>query len=633
MCGIAGWIGVENAPDDATCIAHWLHHRGPDAEGIRTLPGATLIHTRLSIIDLSETGAQPMANEDETIWTVFNGEIYNHHAIHERLVSQGHRFRGRSDTEIIPHLYEEAGSAFVEQLRGMFTIAVYDVKRHKLILARDRFGIKPLFFAPTARRLAFSSELHALRTLRDVNTKPNRQAIFDYAALFYVPAPQTFYQGIHALQPGEILEAELDGDRPVWQARRYHQWTIAPNFSLTLENAADEVEALVQRGVSKQLESDVPLGSLLSGGIDSSLVSAGAQAALDHPLLTFNVRFPDEQYDETWAALAVAEHIGSQHQTLGIDGSGGSWDYITSMLHHAGQPFADSSIFAVENVCRLMRQHVTVALSGDGGDEGFGGYELYDRAPLFALLENIPMRRFGLRAAAAGMSMIGKHNLSYRLRELAQANDRIGLVQTMFVWIRDHEHQLLCRDRDLLPVRRHFEPQWQHDLPRNASAAERISAHMTEANTRMTLPNDFLFKVDIASMRNSLEVRVPMLDEDVFEYGLSLPHHLKIRDGVGKRVLREVARRRLPQKVANKPKWGFGIPVDKWVDEDFKQHLRGALLDRNSPLAEYLHPEAYTPIIEAFASGTTLPGVSRIGLYQRAIMLLSLHLSLSENAA
>jgi asparagine synthase (glutamine-hydrolysing) len=634
MCGIAGWIGTsETSMSDAECMSYLLQHRGPDAQGSLNLPEATLIHTRLSIIDLSETGAQPMSNEDGSVWTIFNGEIYNHHSIHTQLAAKGHSFRGRSDTEIIPHLYEEVGTTFVEQLRGMFTIAVYDVVRRKLMLARDRFGIKPLFFAPTPTRLAFASELHALRSLPHVDIRPNRQAIYDFAALFYIPAPETFYQGVYALQPGEILEAEFDGERIVWRTRIYHQWTITPNFSLSLDEAAECADSLVKTAVSQQLESDVPLGSLLSGGIDSSLVSTSAQAALDHPLHTFNVRFPDREYDETWAALAVAEQIHSQHQTLNIEGQGGSWEYITGLLRHAGQPFADTSVFAVENVCRLMRQHVTVALSGDGGDEAFGGYEFYDHAPKLAILERLPMRRIGLLVGATTARTLGKQNLSYRLHEMAQANDRTALVQTMFVWIREQEHQTLCRATGLLPVRRYFEKQWEHYLPSNASVTEQISAQMTEINTRMTLPNDFLFKVDIASMRNSLEVRVPMLDEDLFQFGLSLPHNLKIQAGVSKQVLRAVAKRYLPENVANKPKWGFGIPVDKWVNSDFKRQLRHTLLDKSSPLSEYFYPKVYIPIIEAFSSGETVPGISRIGLYQRTIMLLSLHLSLTERAA
>jgi asparagine synthase (glutamine-hydrolysing) len=639
MCGIAGWIGDSGHPyqvsEDALAMAEVLQHRGPDAHGIKVLPSATLVHLRLSIIDLSETGAQPMSNEDGTIWTVFNGEIYNHHAIRAELESKGHTFRGRSDTEIIPHLYEEIGSAFVERLRGMFTVALYDTHKQKLILARDWFGIKPLFYTCSDSKLAFASEIAALLKLRGVDTRPNRQAIYDYAALFYIPAPQTFFAGIQALQPGEMLEADMDKGQVTWKTRFYHFWEIAPDLALTHDAATNQTEQLLRNAVAQQLESDVPLGSLLSGGIDSSLVSAYAQDALSEKLLTFNVRFADEEYDETWAALAVAKHVASHHQTLDMDSTPGDWDYITGLLCHAGQPFADTSLFAVNIVCKLMRQHVTVALSGDGGDEGFGGYDFYQRAPVLLQLDTIPapIRRFGLRTGATVIGAIlkgARRNLSYRMRELAEAGDATGLVQTLFVWIREQEHGALCRDMSLLPVRRHFERQWKHRFPAKASSVERISAHMTEVNTRLVLPNDFLFKVDIASMNNSLEVRVPMLDEDLFTFGISLPHSLKTQAKKGKVVLRSVARRRLPLEVVEKPKWGFGIPVDKWVNNDFKDKLSQTLLGPGSKLPEYFNPHVYKPYVEAFAEGRLIPGMTRMGLYQRAMMLLSLELALSR---
>jgi asparagine synthase (glutamine-hydrolysing) len=633
MCGIAGWIG-RGAADDAETMLACLKHRGPDARGIRSFDGATLIHARLSIIDLSPLGEQPMSNEDGSIWVVFNGEIYNHHGIRASLEAKGHTFRGRSDTEIIPHLYEEYGADLVMHLRGMFTIALYDTRRRRLLLARDRFGIKPLFYAPTPERIAFASELNALRALPDVNTTPDAQAIFDYTALFYIPAPATFYTGICALEPGTLLEADLDGAQPVHTVRRWYDWRIAPDNTLTLDAAAAKADALVQTAVGMQLESDVPLGSLLSGGIDSSLVSGAAQAALDHPLLTYNVRFADAQYDETWAAQAVAAHIGSQHMTLDMPTGEGTWAHITGLLSHAGQPYADTSVFAAEAVCRLMRQHVTVALSGDGGDEAFGGYDFYARAPQFAAVLAVPhaLRRPLMRGGAVLARLAGRTNLGFRLAEMSAAGDAVGMVEAMLSWIRSAEHAALMPDGGrFLPVRRHFEPQWTHDIS-SGDMTERVSALLTEGNTRIILPNDFLFKVDIASMRNGLEVRVPMLDEELFAWGLNLRHALKHHAGVGKQVLRAVAARRLPERVANKPKWGFGIPVDTWADAAFKQRLRETLLGPNARLRDVLDPAAYTPMVEGFAQDRPVPGISRIGLYQRAIMLLSLELHLGGAA-
>jgi asparagine synthase (glutamine-hydrolysing) len=631
MCGIAGWLGtLQDTKNIAMRMARVLHHRGPDAYGMQSWPEATLVHTRLSIIDLSPTGAQPMANENGTIWTVFNGEIYNHHELRRGLEARGHVFKGRSDTEVLPQLYEEEGLAFVAKLRGMFALAIYDVRTRTLVLARDRFGIKPLFYAPGTNSLAFASEISTLLEVPGIDKRPDRQAISDFAALFYIPAPETFYAGIRALQPGELLEAQLDGHRVSWETRIYHQWVIAPDPALTLTQAMERADALLTAAVHRQLESDVPLGALLSGGIDSSLVSAAAQPALSRGLRTFNVRFAEKEYDETWAAVAVANHIGSRHETLDIDDAPGTWDHVTGLLLHTGQPFADTSLFAVNAVCRLMRRHVTVALSGDGGDEGFGGYDVYWRITRIARWQRLPVQiRRGGAALLASIPWLGglTERLPQRMQELDGADDT-SVMQVLHCWIGEEEHGHLCREMGVLPVRRLFEPHWEYSLPRGACRLERLSAHATEVDTRLILPNDFLFKVDTASMRESLEVRVPMLDEDLFAFGLSLPHYLKVNGRTCKRVLRAVAERRLPSTVANKPKMGFGIPVDAWVDADFKVRLRDILLGTSNKLAEFFRPEAYRPIVEAFCNGRSYPGISRGGLYQRAIMLLSLQLAL-----
>jgi asparagine synthase (glutamine-hydrolysing) len=574
-----------------------------------------------------------MANEDGTVWTVFNGEVYNYRDLRRGLEAHGHVFKGHSDAEVLPHLYEEEGLDFVNKLRGMFALAIYDTKMHTLVLARDRFGIKPLFYAPGEDRLAFASEIRTLFEVPGIDLRPDSQAIYDFAALFYIPAPETFYRGIRALQPGEIVIARIRDGQVSCKPMRYHQWSIDVDPSLALEKAANRTEDLVSSAVQRQLESDVPLGALLSGGIDSSLISATAQHALSESLRTFNVQFSDDDYDETWAAVAVANHIQSRHKTLEINGHGGTWEHVTELLIHAGQPFADTSLFAVNAVCHLMRQHVTVALSGDGGDEGFGGYDLYWQIARIAGLQKLPVP-FWRHAATllrplARFGVVDEH-LPQRAREISGIDDTT-VVEDLFCWIRRDEHERLCRIANVLPVRRLFESQWEYHLPRGASRLERLSAHTTEVNARLVLPNDFLFKVDTASMRESLEVRVPMLDEDLFAFGLSLPHHLKVKGRTCKRVLREVARRKLPTLVANKPKRGFGIPVDSWVDVSFKACLKDVLLGQTSKLPEFFHPELYRPVIEAFCDGRMYPSISRMGLYQRAIMFLSLQLVLTND--
>ncbi|MEP6958916.1 MAG: asparagine synthase (glutamine-hydrolyzing) [Nitrospirota bacterium] len=635
MCGIAGWIGtVPDGEQISTRMGRCLRHRGPDGQGILLRPEVCFVHTRLSILDLSPTGAQPMTNEDGTVWTIFNGEIYNHHELRHRLEDRGHKFNGRSDGEVLPHLYEEEGIEFVAKLRGMFSLAIYDMRRRALFLARDRFGIKPLFYAPARDRVAFASEIRALLELPDIDRRPDRQAVYDFAALFYIPAPETFYSGIRALQPGEILEAQLDLNRVSWKTRRYHRWVIAPDPEITLAQAVDRADTLITEAVHRQMESDAPLGTLLSGGIDSSLVSAVAQGAHEGGIRTFNVRFPEKEYDETWAAEAVAKHIGSHHTTLDMDGIKGTWGHITGLLEHAGQPFADTSLFAVNAVCRLMRQHVKVALSGDGGDEGFGGYDTYWRLARIASLQRLPPPVW--QGAAVGLLPLARFglvpaNLPQRFTELAGADD-IAVIQHLFSWVGEQEHRRLCLDDGkVLPIRRLFESQWEHRLPRGSSRVERLSALATEANVRLVLPNDFLFKVDTASMKESLEVRVPMLDEDLFALGMRLPHYLKVDGRTCKIVLRGVAQRWLPTSVAKKPKKGFAIPVDTWVDAEFRAQLRERLLGRTSRISEFFRPEGYSPIIEAFCDRRPYANMSRLGLYQRAIMLLSVQLALEQH--
>lgn len=634
MCGLAGWIGLaSDGPETPARVAAAMRHRGPDAAATRCWPEAAFIHTRLSIIDLAPTGDQPMPNEDGTVWAILNGEIYNHHEQRSWLETRGHRFRGRSDAEVLPHLWEEEGASLVARLRGMFTIAVYDTVRRQLLVGRDRFGIKPLFYAAGADRLAFASEINALRLLSWVDARPDRQAISDFAALAYIPAPETFFTGIRALEPGHLIDARWEGDRLKWSVRRYHSWTIAPNLALTERDATETATRLLDDAVRSQLESDVPLGSLLSGGIDSSLVSEAAQRGTPQGVKTFNVRFPDASYDETWAALDVARHIHSEHRTLDMDSVPGSWEQITGLLRHAGQPFADTSLFAVNGVSRLMRQHVTVALSGDGGDEGFGGYESYRRIEKILAWQKLPaaLRRVGVAGAATlGRSGILSPRLAQRVRELSDADD-VGILETLQCWVRAEERERLSRDSDVLPVRRLFEPQWEYRLPRDCPRLERLSAHNTEINVRLRMANDYLFKVDAASMRESLEVRVPFLDEALFDFGLTLPHRLRVDGMLCKRVLRAIAARRLPPAVAEKSKMGFGIPVDTWVTDDFKRRLREYLLRSSSGLSEYFRPEAYGRIVEAFCDGRPEPGISRAGLYQRAIMLLAVELSLDRD--
>lgn len=630
MCGIAGWIG--HVPDGrvvADAMRRSLRHRGPDSSGVREFGGATLIHTRLSILDLSPEGSQPLGTPDGRIWTVFNGEIYNHRQLRRELEAKGFTFRGHSDSEVIPALYRAEGPDFVARLRGMFALAVYDTVTRRLLLARDRFGIKPLFYAPGRDRLAFASEIRALRHLPDLDERPDYQAVFDYCALGYIAAPDTVLQGVRSLEPCHLMEAWIEDDgRLTTRVRRYFQWVVAPQLDMSFDRAVSQAEELVNTAVERQLESDVPLGSLLSGGIDSSLVSAAA-SRVTPSLHTFNVKFP-EGYDETWAALEVARHIGTAHETLAMEEGEATWDRVTGLLAHTGQPFADPSLFAVNAVSRLMRQHVTVALSGDGGDEGFGGYDVSWRLSRFASLQRFP--GFVWHAAASVAEPLASRHLirgwlPERLREIPVADDAL-ILRNMATMLREREQEELFGTNGFLPTRRFFGTEWPNQIDARATRVERLSAQFTEVNIRLILANGYLFKVDSASMRESLEVRVPMLDEDLIAFGLTLPHTLKVQGQTGKRVLRAIAARWLPQSIASKPKGGFAVPVDAWVDESFKTRLRETLLSPSSPLTQLCRQDVYRRWIDSFCEGTSLNDISRSSLYRRALALLSLHLSL-----
>jgi asparagine synthase (glutamine-hydrolysing) len=299
MCGLAGRLGhVELDPHTVDLLLRSLRHRGPDGSASKAWTEATLLHTRLRIIDLSPTGDQPMANEDGSVWTVFNGEIYNHAALRAELEARGHRFRGRSDTEVLPHLYEEHGAGMFARLRGMFAVAILDRRERRLLLGRDRFGIKPLFYALDEESVTFASEITSLRVVPGVDLSADPQAIADYAALLFVPAPWTIHRGIRALCPGELLDCRLAADgRVAARTAKFHRFSITRDPALTFEQATEQADSLLERAVVSQLESDVPLGSLLSGGIDSSLVSFFAQRHVPGDLLTFNVRSPDPSYD------------------------------------------------------------------------------------------------------------------------------------------------------------------------------------------------------------------------------------------------------------------------------------------------------------------------------------------------
>jgi asparagine synthase (glutamine-hydrolysing) len=637
MCGIAGRfhaVGLPPDPEWARRADALLAHRGPDGSGYWVDGNCELVHRRLALIDLTETGAQPMANEDGSVLVVYNGEIYNHRALRSELLKADHHFRGTSDTEVLVHLYEECAERMVEKLRGIFAFAIYDVPRRRLLLARDRFGVKPLHYAQLEGEWLFASELKAILARTGFRPGIDRQACYDFMGLGYIPEPATGFTDVHCLPAAGLLSIHAGAPR----LTLYHRVTAKPDDTLRLARVRAALDPILLDAVKGQVAADVPVAALLSGGIDSSLVVAAQTRSGDTPALTFNVRFPDKRYDETESALAVARHCGTRHYTLDL----GDWalrpETALDLLRHFDQPFADPGLLPMYWISRAVRdQGIICTLCGDGGDEAFGGYPQFLRANRLLQLMRLPPWMGAVaagagRQAAAWSSDWGRQ-LSKAL-ELAAAgrHDSSIVLAGLSNYLSEEQKQSLVMPdarQGLLPVYRHFDGYRQSA----AASLEELSVRMTERLFAVSLPGNMLRKVDMMSMRAGIEARVPLLDEQVVALGLSLPHRLKVARGRGKRVLRSLAARWLPRAIAARPKRGFSAPLASLAKRGFHDML-GDFLSCGTPRTlALLDRRRIDQWLGAFRTGTRGPGVgamSRGGLHRRVLTVLALELWLRE---
>jgi asparagine synthase (glutamine-hydrolysing) len=645
MCGLAGRFHPERLAPEPGWIAEAdarLAHRGPDGAGSFADERCELVHRRLALLDLSPTGAQPMPNEDARIQVVFNGEIYNHHELRRGLAALGHRFRGTSDTEVLVHLYEEDGPAFVRRLRGIFAIALYDAQRRRLVLARDRFGVKPLYLSRVspAAEWCFASEMKAILASPRVGRRLDRQACFDFIGLGFIPEPQTGFVDIEALSPGTVRVIDPDGVRSL----SFDVPTAHPTPARDLDPVRDETAALLLAAVSRQSEADVPVGALLSGGIDSSLVVAAHERALGAPPETFSVGFPDAAYDESEAARVVAAHCGARHHAIDAAADGIQVDELFSLLRHFDQPFADVSCIPTYWVARALRERGFVcALSGDGGDEAFGGYPRFWQAETLVTMMNAPA---WLRGAGARGARALTHVTRDTGRQLAKAlsladdgrSDPARLVAGLSNYLTEREKRDLVMPAaraGLATSDRLFDAGPSHA----GDDLEALSRRLTDTMFRLTLPGDMLRKVDMMSMRAGVEIRVPMLDEDVVQMGLGLPHRLKTDGRKGKLVLRALADAWLPREIAHRPKKGFGVPLDVLAPPDLADAMTDLLLGPASRTGAMLDQATVAGWLALFrgasrsarAARATGGRISRGGIYQRLITLTSLELWLRDN--
>jgi asparagine synthase (glutamine-hydrolysing) len=637
MCGFAGRFHPLSLPPDPSWAVRadaLLAHRGPDGNGLYRDAGCELVHRRLALLDLSPAGAQPMSNEDGTIQVVFNGEIYNHRELRSELKSRGHRFRGGSDSEVLVHLYEEMGERMAARLRGMFAFAVLDRRRHRMLLVRDRFGIKPLYYARHEDQWLFASEMKAILAVEGFRPTLDRQACYDFLSLSYVPEPATGFANISMLEKGTILLIDERGAR----TSAFATTEGSQEFEGSRTEAAAQAAAHLSRAVSRQSVADVPVAALLSGGIDSSLVVAAYARATERPIRTFNVGFPDPAHDETAMALATARQYCTDHTTIHLDPADITPEAVFGLLLHFDQPFADPSLVPTHAVARAVRQQgIICTLTGDGGDEAFGGYPQFWRAERLARLMASPE---WLLATAGGLArpLVGwtrdRGRQALKAVQLARAG-RVRpteMLAGLSSYVSESEKEtLVCPSgrEGLQTVSRHFGDPYEI-----LSDIDALSRRITRNHFDVSLPSNMLRKVDVMSMRAGIEVRVPMLDEELVDLALSLPHRMKTDGRNGKLVLRDVAAGWLPSQVASHPKHGFTIPLDIMVQPRFHQALSDLLEADGARTAAFLQPRIVQLWLQQFraaARGSTGGSISREGLYLRILMVLALELWLRDH--
>ena len=609
MCGIAGIVAVDRLGHDAAARATQMRdvmsHRGPDESGLHVDDHAALAHRRLSIVDLS-SGQQPLSNEDGSIWVIFNGEIYNHGDVRRELEAYGHAYRTKSDTETIVHAYEQWGDDCVHRLRGMFAFAIWDAPRRRLLLVRDRLGIKPLYWSRTSSALLFGSEIKALLSSGLITPEANAAVLPEVLATRYTSGDQTMFRGIHKLMPGHLMVFE-DG---TLTTRQY--WDLPGRDAGSAQPASDDpvrrFRELLDESVRLRLMSDVPLGMFLSGGIDSSAIAALMARMINRPLQTFSVAFKDRAFNELGYARDVARAIGAVSHEVVID-EGDFFGALPKLLWHEDEPIAHPSSVPLYFVSALARQHVTVVLTGEGSDELLAGYGKYPRVALNWRAGSIYERTLpaALRhAIARGLLPVLPSRLARYARRSFLAMDRSpeAMCFDNFASIRLADQQRL-----LSPALRESATRAHaygaslgyFDAPGGASTLlDRLL--YTDMKTYLV---ELLMKQDQMSMAASIESRVPFLDHKLVEYAATLPDHWKLKGWTTKRILRESMKDLLPASILNRPKMGFPVPFAGWTRGAWNSVARDVLLDRRSRERGLIDPAAVDCLLTDHAAGRT----------------------------
>ena len=625
MCGICGEIDFNNKsvrPEPIKRMCDILAHRGPDDEGMVYIRGnqcfetsdhldlpcqngfeAALGHRRLSIIDLSKSAHQPMCNEDGTVWIVFNGEIYNFQVLREGLEKNGHRFKSHSDTEVIVHAYEEWGVECLNRFRGMFAFAIWDSNLKRLFLARDRLGKKPLVYSDKNGRFIFASEIKAILQAPDIERKVNPSALHHYLTYQYIPSPDTIFQGIKKLPPGHYLLYDASGDLRIERYWKLH-FTCVQNTCVDLSELCDQIRTRLEESVKLRLIGDVPVGAFLSGGIDSSLI-VGIMAKLSgKPVKTFSIGFDEAEFDELVYGRLVSNRFATEHYEFVVKPN--AMEILPRLVWHYNEPFGDSSAIPTYYLANVTKNYVKVVLTGDGGDENFAGYNRYLWSKWVAQFIRIPekLRKGLLPRLLRGISSF--HWKEKGLNRLADFMDSLSVDPA-----RNYAEQIkIFNAKEKEDI---YTKDFSENL-NNTNPLDFLLKKFQEAETNdllgkllyvdihSYLPEDLLVKMDIATMANSLEARVPFLDHELMEYVAGVPSHLKLRGSMTKFILKKAFSDLLPPTILKRKKMGFGVPISRWFRNELKGYVYEILLDRKTLDRGYLRKEGVQRLLDEHVS-------------------------------
>lgn len=597
MCGIAGIVsktggltGFQVQP-----MIDAQRHRGPDAEGVWTDGDCALGHRRLSIIDLSEAGRQPMANDDGGLQITFNGEIYNFQTLRAELEALGYRFRTRTDTETILHAYEQWGVECLKKLRGMFAFAIWDRRQRRLFVARDRVGKKPVFYTQVGARFFFASELQGLLANAEVPREVLPEALDAYLSYGYVPAPFTGFRSIFKLPPAHFLTLDLASVAPTPKIERYWSLSYTPKLKLSEAEIRQALREKLTEAVRLRMISDVPIGAFLSGGIDSSIVVGLMAQQSAQPVKTFSIGFKEAAYNELEHARRIANLWQTEHHEFIVEAD--ALSILPKLVQHYGEPYADSSCVPTFYVAQMTRQHVTVALNGDGGDESFAGYERYLGNRLAEHLRIVPGAVWSAKTLGGLLpDSIDPKNRIRNLRRflLVMSQPMPQRYARWLTYFTEADKQALYSTDFSAQLngstRGCWLPEIIEEFCRNNASCDPVDAAMS-ADVQGYLPFDLLVKVDIATMANSLEARSPLLDQEVMEFAAQLPPEMKLHGRNLKHLLKTVFTDLLPPANVNRRKAGFGVPVGQWFRGQLRELLRDALLAPEAVARNYFKPQ------------------------------------------